>query len=170
MKENETKYHMFLIFIATIIISTFFILFHECGHILFFMLLGGKFLEAGFKDGFLGGIYVNNSYPNQTARTFGIIGGSLAVIIVAFILCKIIWNTEKGVVFFYGSGQYICLELLYWGISPLIQYGDAYNFSCATGIDGIILSNIFLLLGIDGYFINFHYWIKLMKRTNFLRY
>lgn len=154
--------------ISTFSMAILMALIHESGHILFCMLSGGRTLEVGYMDSCVGGVfYVHNQYPNQTSRAIGAIGGNLFECIISFIICKIIWKTEKGKIFFFGVGFSFVSGCFYWGISPLIGFGDAYNFIEATNINPILVS----VLGFTGMIINgillYFYFFKLMDKNGF---
>jgi hypothetical protein len=156
MEENKKKYKKKRIWFIKFIIATIsmFVLMglvHESGHILFCMLSGGKTLEVGYKDSCVGGVfYVYNQYPNRTSRAIGAIGGSLFECIIAFIICKIIWKTERGKIFFFGCGFSFISSCFCWGISPLIKFGDGHNFIMATNINPVLISVLgFIGMGIS---------------------
>lgn len=154
---------------ATVSIVFLMCLIHESGHIIFCLLSGGKVLGGGYKESsiVIGILYVQVQTPNQTARAISTIGGSLFECIIALIICKIIWKTEKGVVFFFGCGFSFVSQCLYWGISPLIKFGDAYNFAVATNTNLILISIIgFIGAGIS-VIVVFFYWFELADKTEF---
>lgn len=166
MRLSKKIYIWFII--VSLLMVVFMCLVHECGHILFCLLSGGKIFEVGYAESSFGGLfYVSTKYPNQTARVIGALGGSLFECVIAFIICKIIWKTRRGVVLFFGCALSFVSACVYWSISPLIEFGDGYNFAMATNTDFMLMSTLgFVWTGITCFLVYF-YWLRLMDETDF---
>jgi hypothetical protein len=138
-------------------------LIHEFGHILFCIISGGTPLKLGASDEYFGVMHVTSYYPNQTSRLIGCIGGSLFECSIALILCRIIWKKRKGIKFFFGIGCSFPFQCLYWGLSPIIQYGDGYNFCIITNTPFILISLIGLTSSVIAFILLYYYHFQIFE-------
>lgn len=116
----------YILFIA-LIISIFygFIWIHEMGHVITVFLVGGE--VERIEVGILGGACYTN-YTGNSIEWYWLICvmGSVSTLLIAVpLFIHSIW--KKKIIVSTLMFIQIEKELLYWGISPYINCGDAYN-------------------------------------------
>jgi len=111
-------------------------------------LLGGECIEISFsRDNFYAyattscldsPLYIECMRATAIAGTF--VAGGIAL------LLRVISRKKNYLHLYLASSVYFIAQLLYWGVSPLINYGDAHTLLQTTDINPISFSVIFLIV------------------------
>ncbi|MFX1393622.1 MAG: hypothetical protein ACFFAH_08605 [Promethearchaeota archaeon] len=134
-----------------------FILLHELAHGITAIIFGGKFkglwltsyIGFGKKSNDISAFafYTYTSYNNNLLCYRSVkIAGSLTAISSASVI-NYISKKKKNLTLFLATSNVIYYELVYWIISPILKYGDAYQLLYSlkiTNLNTLILFSLIL--------------------------
>lgn len=141
MKPKEILLDTLKVFIF-IFLLVFFVIIHEVGHCLSITLTGGECIGYGF-DG--AKAWTTIRWYTKGQFLIAVVAGSALSLSIAIILGTIFKRLD------FKTGVHACClsmisEIMYWLVSPIIQFGDAYMFFTAIGYTGWIAYYIFMLI------------------------
>lgn len=150
MREKKGYWIIFL-FPIFYMIFFLFIFLHEVGHFIMIILTNTKFYRFGTND--LGFAVFHESVDGIKGAIISL-GGILMSSIVLFpLLCITI--KKKSLVFSIPITLYLFLEYFYFGLSPIIKFGDSYNYCNSLNIS-------YLYIIVFGFFVCFLLFILIL--------
>ncbi|MFX1392309.1 MAG: hypothetical protein ACFFAH_01930 [Promethearchaeota archaeon] len=143
--EFESEFLGIVFKLFTFISIVFFgIIIHEFGHALGIILTNSKFIGFGFNLKNFTAFTTAKTY-NPESKLFVIISGSIFSVFF-FVVLKLGVRHKKNAVLHLAINTAILNELLYWGVSAYIKFGDAYLLLELLNFNSIFFGLLFFIV------------------------
>jgi hypothetical protein len=119
-KKEKAKKTLLIIgrFILFILLLCGLVVVHELGHIITNYVLGGYYLKFEFLTGW-------PIYPNNLVRKIVLVSGTILALFISLLIAYLGYKLNELSIMIAGLFYYT-YEFLYWALSTLVGFGDAY--------------------------------------------
>ena len=167
MKEKKS-FWIILIFPMVFIVFFIFSFIHELGHFIFIIITNTEFYRFEFMSGDSGfltfGIYHNSA--SNSIKAVMISFGGIFLTFITLLIPLYISIKRRNLTFSVPILFYLLSELFYFGLSPLIRYGDSFNILTALNISNSLVRYIIPIVSFICCFILINNLIHLLQKLS----
>lgn len=159
--HKKKRYQIIFLFPVFYLIFFMFMYIHEIGHFIVAIITKTEIYSIKIaSDGTIGFYHSNNNLIKSAIISMGGIC-STSIILYPLLIIAI---KRRSLVFSIPILSYLFFELLYFGLSPIIQLGDSFNLCNYLHIPVILRIFIIIIPSFAGCFIQLYFLCVLLRR------